>query len=77
MATTTTTEPAAGRVAPPIPPARRLRVPQLAVGLLLTAGAALAFVLWNAASVQRVPVLALAEDVSRGQVLTGGDVRVV
>ncbi|MDP8931368.1 MAG: SAF domain-containing protein, partial [Actinomycetota bacterium] len=77
MATSTTTEPAVRGVAPPIPPAGRLRVPQLAVGVLLTAGAALAFVLWNAASVQRMPVLALTEDVSRGQVLTRGDVRVV
>ncbi len=77
MATTTTAEPAAGRVAPPTPPAGRLRVPQLAVGLLLTAGAALAFVLWNAASVQRMPVVALADNVSRGQVLAREDLRVV
>lgn len=77
MVTTTTTEPAAGRVAPPTSPAGRLRVPQLAVGVLLTAGAALAFLLWNAASGQRVPVLALADEVSRGHVLTREDLRVV
>lgn len=73
----TTTEPAAGRLATPVPASGRVRVPQLAVGLLLTAGAALAFVLWNAASVQRTAVLALAEGVSRGQVLVLEDLRIV
>lgn len=73
----TTTEPAAGRLATPVPTSGRVRVPQLAVGLLLTAGAALAFVLWNAASVQRTAVLALAEGVSRGQVLVLEDLRIV
>lgn len=77
MATTTTSEPAAGRVDPPTPAGRRLQVPQLAVGLLLTAGAALAFVLWNAASVQRTPVLALTADVIRGQILAAEDLQVV
>lgn len=73
----TTTEPATGRLATPVPASGRVRIPQLAVGLLLTAGAALAFVLWNAASVQRTAVLALAEGVSRGQVLVLEDLRIV
>jgi hypothetical protein len=73
----TATEPTVDRLAPPTPPARRLRVPQLVVGVLLTAGMALAFVVWNAASVQRVPVLALSEDVVRGHVLAHEDLRVV
>lgn len=73
----TTTEPAAGRLTTPLPASGRVRIPQLAVGLLLTAGAALAFVLWNAASVQRTAVLALAEGVSRGQVLALEDLRIV
>lgn len=77
MATTTTEPRHTGPVAPPTPAAARVRVPQLAVGLLLTAGTALAFVLWNAAAVQRTAVVALAGDVSRGQVLTAGDLRVV
>lgn len=74
---TTTTEPTTGRPAPPAPAVRRLKVPQLAIGLLLTAGAAMGFVLWNAASVQRVAVLALAEDITRGQVIDVEDLRIV
>lgn len=56
---------------------RRVRVPQLALGVLLAGLAALGFVLFNAASVQRTPVLALAADVERGQVLQAEDLRVV
>ncbi len=67
----------AARPDPPRTPAGRARVPQLAVGLLLTAGAALAFVLFNAASVHRVPVLALAVDVPAGHVLAAADLQVV
>jgi hypothetical protein len=66
-----------GRFDPPATPGRRVRIPQLAVGLLLSAGAALAFVLWNAASVQRTPVAALANDVIRGHILTSEDLRLV
>ncbi len=54
-----------------------MKVPQLAVGLLLSGLAALAFVLFNAATVQRTPVLALASDVQRGQVLEAADLQVV
>lgn len=55
---------------PPEAPSRRVRVPQLAVGLLLMAGTALGFVLWNAASTTRTPVVTLAMEVARGEVLT-------
>ena len=57
-ATTTRPTPVTGQV--PRPTSSRVRVPQLAVGLLLTAGAALAFLLWNASSVARVPVVAVS-----------------
>src|SRR5690606_9738448 len=62
---------------PPEPAVRRVRVPQLALGVLLSGLAALGFVLFNAASVQRAPVLALASDVQRGQVLEVEDLQVV
>ena len=79
MATTTTPATTARSRAPdpPEPAVRRIRVPQLAVGLLLTGLAALGFVLFNAASIQRSPVLALAADVQRGQVLEVEDLQVV
>ena len=79
MATATASQPAStdARVNPPVAAVRRLRVPQLVVGVLLTAGAALGFVLFNAASVQRAPVLALATDIDRGHVLTVDDLQVV
>ena len=79
MATTTTPTPhrTPRRPDPPAPAARRVRVPQLALGLLLSGLTALGFVLFNAASVQRTPVLALATDVQRGQVLEVEDLQVV
>src|SRR6056297_1543192 len=80
MATTTTRPSTASpprRPDPPEPAVRRVRVPQLALGVLLAGLAALAFVLFNAASVQRTPVLALATDVQRGQVLALEDLQVV
>ncbi len=79
MATATTPRSAAtdARATPPVAAVRRMRIPQLVVGVLLTAGAALGFVLFNAASVQRTPVLALADDIDRGHVLTVDDLQVV
>ena len=78
MATPTTTPtPVEHRAALPLSAGRRLRVPQLTVGILLTGLMALAFLLWNATSVQRVPVVALAETVVRGQILTVEDLQVV
>ena len=79
MATTTTSATTARLRAPdpPEPAVRRVRVPQLALGLVLAGLAALGFVLFNAASIQRSPVLALAADVQRGQVLEVEDLQVV
>jgi len=88
MATTTATtsrsgrqavtgRPARDRVAPPKAPAGRVRVPQLAAGLVLSGLAALGFVLWQTTAVQRMPVVALAADVVRGHTLTPEDLRVV
>ena len=85
MASTTTTTEARsipsrrvrGEPGLPAPAARRVRLPQLALGLLLAGGAALAFVLFNAASVQRTPVLALAVDLERGQTIVVEDLQVV
>jgi hypothetical protein len=77
---TATTPPAAttdARVTPPAAAVRRMRIPQLVVGVLLTAGAALGFVLFNAASVQRTAVLALANDIDRGHILAADDLQVV
>jgi hypothetical protein len=61
----------------PVPAVRRLQVPQLALGLVLSGAAALGFVLFTMASTARVPVIALAEDVVRGQTLTAEDLQVV
>ena len=79
MASTTTPAPprAPRRPDPPEPAVRRVRVPQLTLGVVLAGLAAVGFVLFNAASVQRTPVLALASDVQRGQVLQLEDLRVV
>jgi len=78
---TSTTAPAPPRTPrrpdPPAPAGRRMRVPQLALGLVLSGLAALGFVLFNAASVQRTAALALAADVERGQVLEVDDLRIV
>jgi hypothetical protein len=61
----------------PAPARRRVRLPQLALGLLLAGGAALGFVLFHATAVQRTPVLALATDVARGQMIVLEDLQVV
>jgi hypothetical protein len=78
MATTTPAPPRTPRRPdPPEPAVRRMRVPQLALGVVLAGLAGLGFVLFNAASMQRTPVLALATDVQRGQVLEVEDLQVV
>lgn len=59
------------------PGARRVRVPELLVGAALTVGCALAAVMWHANATQREPVLALASDVARGDVIELSDIRVV
>lgn len=59
------------------PASRRVRLPELAVGVLVTVGFALAAVLWQLGSTERVPALAVAGPVTRGEVVTADDVRVV
>lgn len=59
------------------PPGRRARVPELVVGLGLMVGFALAAVLWHASTTERVPALALANPVARGEVIEASDLRVV
>jgi len=59
------------------PPGRRVQVPQLLVAVLVVALSALAAVVLFSRAAARDPVLALANDVERGQVVAAGDFRVV
>lgn len=61
------------------PPAsgHRQRLPELAVGVLLVVGCALAALMLAAGDRDRSPVVALAGDVARGQVLNEGDLSTV
>lgn len=59
------------------PPRRRVRLPQVAIGLLVTLGFALTALLVHLGSVERVPVLALSGDVARGEVISESDVSVI
>lgn len=66
------------REAPAIQPqSRRGRLPELAIGLALMIGFALAAVLWHSSSSQKDPVLALSVDVARGDTIDAADLRVV
>lgn len=62
---------------PRVAPARRVRLPELAVGVLVTVGFALGAVLWYLSSTERVPALAAALPIERGSTITAADVRVV
>ncbi|MGF1646060.1 MAG: SAF domain-containing protein [Kineosporiaceae bacterium] len=53
------------------------RVPRLVVGVVLVVGCVAAFYVWSLQASGRLPVLALARDVTAGQVLTEADLRVV
>ena len=59
------------------PPRSRVRLPELAVGLFVTVGFALGAVLWHLNSVTKVPALALASSVERGETIAADDLRVV
>jgi Flp pilus assembly protein CpaB len=59
------------------PSRRRGRLPELAVGVGLMVAFALAAVLWHLSSTDKDPVLALAVDVERGEVVEATDLRVV
>jgi hypothetical protein len=54
-----------------------VRVPELALGLLVTVGFALGAVLWHLNSIERVPALAVASEVARGDVIEASDLRIV
>jgi len=59
------------------PPKRRVRVPELAVGLLVMATFAVAAVAWHLNAVAKTPALAISRTVERGEVIDGGDLRTV
>jgi SAF domain len=63
-------------VEPPASP-RRQRLPELAVGVVLVVGCALAALLLAAGDRDRTPVVALSSDVSRGDVVTADDLTTV
>lgn len=67
-------EPPAVAVAPP---ARRLRLPELAVGLFVTVAFALAAVLWHLNAVTKVPALATRTAVGRGDKIRATDLRLI
>jgi len=58
------------------PARRRVRLPELAVGVLITVGFALAAVLWQLGSTEKIPALTVAGPVARGETITAADVRV-
>jgi hypothetical protein len=57
------------------PPRRRIRVPELAVGILITVTFALGAVLWHLSATSKVPALVISTDVQRGDLITASDVR--
>lgn len=59
------------------PPGRRVRAPEIVVGVLVTAVFALGAVLWHLSAVDRSPALAVVESVERGDTISAGDVQVV
>lgn len=64
------------RVEPPTSGPRR-RLPELVLGIFLVAGCALAALLLAASGRERTPVLALTNEVTRGQEITANDLRTV
>ena len=63
-------------VEPPASP-RRQRLPELAVGVLLVVGCALAALMLATGGRDRTPVVALSGDVSRGEVIAADDLSTV
>lgn len=59
------------------PPMKRVRLPELAIGLFVVVLFALGAVLWHLSSVEKSPALALGGPVERGETITADDVRVV
>lgn len=90
MATTTRPTPPPGRSGSPgsngngrvhaptlAPPKRRVRIPELAVGLLVTVMCALGAVLWHLSVTSKVPALAVSAEVERGDLIEAVDLRTV
>lgn len=55
---------------------RRVKVPELAAGLLLVVAFGIGAVVWQLRSTDRVPVVLVAATVDRGETITAGDLRV-
>lgn len=59
------------------PAKRRFRLPEVAVGLVVLLACALGVVLWQLNATRKEPVLAVAKEVARGEVIGAGDLTVV
>ncbi len=67
-----------GAAPPALAPTRpAVRLPEVAVGLLVTVTFALGAVLWHLNATSKTPVLAVASAVERGEVITIEDLRIV
>jgi hypothetical protein len=89
MTTTTRPMPSNGRAAPGsngngsmtsptlTPPRRRLRVPELAVGVLVIVLFALGAVMWHLSTTSKVPALAVSAEVHRGDIVEPTDLRTI
>lgn len=59
------------------PPPRRVRLPEVVIGVLITGFFALGAVLWHLSAVDKSPVLAVAAGLERGDTITAADIEVV
>jgi hypothetical protein len=59
------------------PPKHRVRLPELAVGLLVMATFAIAAAAWHLNAVAKTPALAASRAIERGEVIDPGDLRTV
>ena len=59
------------------PPKRRIRVPELAVGVLVIVLFALGAVMWHLSTTSKVPALAISAEVNRGDVVESTDLRTI
>ena len=55
---------------------RKVKVPELAIGLLVTVGFALGAVVWQLRSTERVQAVVVASSIDRGDTITARDLRV-
>ena len=58
------------------PPGSRIRVPEVAIGVLVTVVFALGAALWHLSAVEKVPALVAASPLERGEMIDASDVRV-